>query len=80
MSTYFDCLLKSRVHQVRTSTLLPPAGDFFQEDVPPAELYILARIIHDWPEEKCLTLLKKLWSSCSPGQDQVFIPLSNNQL
>lgn len=44
------------------------AGDFFTGEIPTADLYVLARIIHDWPEEKCLTLLKKIYDMCAPGQ------------
>uniref|UniRef100_A0A8C2XJI8 Acetylserotonin O-methyltransferase n=1 Tax=Cyclopterus lumpus TaxID=8103 RepID=A0A8C2XJI8_CYCLU len=43
------------------------SGDFFLGDVPPADLYVLARIVHDWPEEKCLSLLRKLHDTCRPG-------------
>ncbi|XP_068455864.1 acetylserotonin O-methyltransferase 2 isoform X2 [Clinocottus analis] len=43
------------------------SGDFFSGDVPPADLYVLARIVHDWPEEKCLSLLRKLHDACRPG-------------
>ncbi|TKS87201.1 Acetylserotonin O-methyltransferase [Collichthys lucidus] len=43
------------------------AGDFFSDELPPADLYVLARIIHDWPDEKCLTLLKKIHDLCKPG-------------
>ncbi|XP_069391645.1 acetylserotonin O-methyltransferase 2 [Paralichthys olivaceus] len=42
-------------------------GDFFSGEIPAADLYILARIIHDWPEEKCLMLLKKISDTCKPG-------------
>ncbi|XP_042562389.1 acetylserotonin O-methyltransferase 2, partial [Clupea harengus] len=42
-------------------------GDFFEGDLPPADLYILARIIHDWKKDKCEKLLKKIHSSTSPG-------------
>ncbi|XP_069017052.1 acetylserotonin O-methyltransferase 2 [Embiotoca jacksoni] len=42
-------------------------GDFFGGEIPAADLYVLARIIHDWPEEKCLTLLKKIYDTCQPG-------------
>ncbi|KAM9341093.1 acetylserotonin O-methyltransferase 2 [Symphorus nematophorus] len=42
-------------------------GDFFSDEIPSADLYVLARIIHDWPEEKCLTLLKKIYDTCKPG-------------
>uniref|UniRef100_A0A3Q1FMG4 Acetylserotonin O-methyltransferase n=1 Tax=Acanthochromis polyacanthus TaxID=80966 RepID=A0A3Q1FMG4_9TELE len=42
-------------------------GDFFSGELPAADLYVLARIIHDWPEEKCVTLLKKIYDACRPG-------------
>ncbi|KAM4625532.1 acetylserotonin O-methyltransferase 2 [Polymixia lowei] len=48
-------------------TIVFQAGDFFDGDVPPADLYILARIIHDWSEDKCLKLLKKIYNSCQEG-------------
>ncbi|XP_043928423.1 acetylserotonin O-methyltransferase-like [Protopterus annectens] len=42
-------------------------GNFFEDSIPEADLYILARIIHDWSEEKCLKLLKKVYSVCKSG-------------
>uniref|UniRef100_A0A672P935 Acetylserotonin O-methyltransferase n=1 Tax=Sinocyclocheilus grahami TaxID=75366 RepID=A0A672P935_SINGR len=42
-------------------------GDFFEGEIPPADLYILARIIHDWKEDKNLKLLKKIHTACHPG-------------
>lgn len=43
-------------------------GDFFSGEIPAADLYVLARIIHDWAEEKSLTLLKKIYDTCKPGE------------
>lgn len=43
------------------------SGDFFTDALPVADLYVLARIIHDWPQEKCVTLLKKIHDVCKPG-------------
>ncbi|XP_062296564.1 acetylserotonin O-methyltransferase 2 [Scomber scombrus] len=43
------------------------SGDFFEGEIPPADLYVLARIIHDWPEEKSLKLLKRIYDVCKPG-------------
>ncbi|XP_028293346.1 acetylserotonin O-methyltransferase 2 isoform X2 [Gouania willdenowi] len=43
------------------------AGDFFSGELPAADLYILARIIHDWSEEKSLALLKRIHDVCEPG-------------
>ncbi|XP_052004224.1 probable bifunctional dTTP/UTP pyrophosphatase/methyltransferase protein isoform X1 [Xyrauchen texanus] len=43
------------------------AGDFFKGDLPKADLYILARILHDWSDEKLDILLSKLSKICMPG-------------
>ncbi|XP_028292830.1 putative bifunctional dTTP/UTP pyrophosphatase/methyltransferase protein [Gouania willdenowi] len=43
------------------------AGDFFQDELPKADLYILARILHDWPNEKVCVLLRKIADACTPG-------------
>ncbi|XP_012689509.1 probable bifunctional dTTP/UTP pyrophosphatase/methyltransferase protein isoform X2 [Clupea harengus] len=43
------------------------AGDFFKDPLPKAELYILARILHDWSLEKVHQLLDKLSKECNPG-------------
>ncbi|RVE66332.1 hypothetical protein OJAV_G00106460 [Oryzias javanicus] len=42
-------------------------GDFFSGEIPAADLYVLARILHDWPDDKCLKLLKKIYDACKPG-------------
>ncbi|XP_038613391.1 acetylserotonin O-methyltransferase [Tachyglossus aculeatus] len=42
-------------------------GDFFKETIPEANLYILARVLHDWGDEKCLQLLSKIYQACKPG-------------
>ena len=36
------------------------AGDFFADELPEADLYALGRILHDWSEEKCLSLLTRI--------------------
>nr|XP_020642640.1 acetylserotonin O-methyltransferase-like [Pogona vitticeps] len=42
-------------------------GDFFKDPIPEADLYILARILHDWTDEKCVHLLTKVQNVCKPG-------------
>ncbi|XP_043943888.1 acetylserotonin O-methyltransferase-like [Protopterus annectens] len=42
-------------------------GDFFQDPIPSADLYILARVIHVLPKEKCTELLRKVYEACNPG-------------
>jgi acetylserotonin N-methyltransferase len=39
------------------------AGDFFTDPLPPADLYALGRILHDWTEEKILRLLGRIFES-----------------
>lgn len=36
------------------------AADFFQDDLPPADLYNLGRILHDWDDTRIQTLLSKI--------------------
>ncbi|KAM7380249.1 hypothetical protein PAMP_003561 [Pampus punctatissimus] len=43
------------------------AGDFFKDELPKADLYILARILHDWPDDKVHILLSKIADACTPG-------------
>lgn len=44
-------------------------GDFFSDDLPKADLYILSRILHDWSDEKVDKLLSKLSKACTPGKN-----------
>ncbi|XP_049449792.1 acetylserotonin O-methyltransferase [Epinephelus fuscoguttatus] len=42
-------------------------GDFFKDPLPEADLYILARILHDWTDERCIELLSRVYKACKPG-------------
>ena len=42
-------------------------GDFFADPLPPADLYALVRILHDWPEEKIRLLLEKVYRALPSG-------------
>ncbi|XP_072253804.1 acetylserotonin O-methyltransferase [Leuresthes tenuis] len=42
-------------------------GDFFKDPLPVADLYILARILHDWTDERCIELLCRIYKACKPG-------------
>lgn len=43
------------------------AGDFFADPFPPADLYTLSRILHDWTEEKIHRLLTKVHAALPDG-------------
>jgi acetylserotonin N-methyltransferase len=42
-------------------------GDFFADPLPEADLFALGRILHDWTEEKILTLLRRIHSRLPVG-------------
>ncbi|MCV7372186.1 methyltransferase [Mycolicibacterium arabiense] len=41
-------------------------GDFF-ESVPPADLYLLKFILHDWDDDSCVTILNRCREAMAPG-------------
>jgi acetylserotonin N-methyltransferase len=43
------------------------AGDFFEDDLPEAELFAVGRILHDWSEEKIGVLLTKIHARLPAG-------------
>ncbi|HUS06202.1 MAG TPA: class I SAM-dependent methyltransferase [Bryobacteraceae bacterium] len=47
-----DCLVADRID-------LAP-GDFFSDELPPADLYALGQILHDWSDAKVALLLRKV--------------------
>ncbi|TMR10221.1 methyltransferase, partial [Nonomuraea zeae] len=42
------------------------AGDFFAE-VPRGDVYLLKRILHDWDDEQCVTILRNCRRAMAPG-------------
>ena len=44
------------------------AGDFFKDDLPPADIYSLVTILHDWDEERIDLLLNKIYNSLPSGK------------
>lgn len=43
------------------------AGDFFTDPLPPADLYALGRILHDWTEAKSASLLRRIYEALPSG-------------
>ncbi|KAM8748360.1 putative bifunctional dTTP/UTP pyrophosphatase/methyltransferase protein isoform 4-T7 [Acanthopagrus schlegelii] len=58
--------MSEHFHPLRTDNRVSfVAGDFFKDELPKADLYILARILHDWPDEKVHLLLSKIADACT---------------
>ena len=51
-------------------------GDFFQPDLPKADLYVLSRIVHDWPAEKVDVMLSNILNCMPSGNGYNFIRLN----
>jgi acetylserotonin N-methyltransferase len=43
------------------------AGDFFEDDLPRADLYYVGRILHDWGEVRISTLLRRMFERLPQG-------------
>ncbi|XP_026502455.1 acetylserotonin O-methyltransferase-like, partial [Terrapene carolina triunguis] len=54
-------------------------GDFFKDPIPEADLYILARILHDWADDKCMQLLTKIHKACKPGAGVLLVETLLNE-
>ncbi|NXC48980.1 ASMT methyltransferase, partial [Penelope pileata] len=79
VSLYPNCMVTiydlPKVVQVAKERLVPPEeqriafheGNFFEDSIPEAELYILSKILHDWDDEKCGQLLAAVHKACRPG-------------
>ena len=49
-------------------------GNFFQSDLPKADLYVLSRILHDWPEENVDLILSNAFK-CLPSGTKSYLGL-----
>ncbi|XP_063306248.1 acetylserotonin O-methyltransferase-like [Pelobates fuscus] len=54
-------------------------GNFFKDPLPDADLFILSRILHDWDDDTCLKLLKKIYMACKPGDGVLIIEMLLNE-
>ncbi|XP_014844443.1 PREDICTED: acetylserotonin O-methyltransferase isoform X3 [Poecilia mexicana] len=54
-------------------------GDFFKDSLPVADLYILARILHDWTDERCIELLCRIYKACKPGSAVLLVEALLNE-
>jgi acetylserotonin N-methyltransferase len=43
------------------------AGDFFEDELPPADLYSVGQVLHDWNEAQIARLLTRIFDRLPPG-------------
>lgn len=49
------------------------SGDFFVDNFPEADLFGLGRILHDWNDEKCHLLLKKIYQTLPENNGAILL-------
>ncbi|XP_069800590.1 probable bifunctional dTTP/UTP pyrophosphatase/methyltransferase protein [Dendropsophus ebraccatus] len=49
------------------------SGNFMEDPLPEADLYILSRVLHDLPDGKLHHLLEKVYEACHPGRSALLI-------
>jgi len=52
---------------IQHERLTPWPGDFFVGPLPAADCYVLMEILHDWPDEQCIAILRSLRAACPSG-------------
>jgi hypothetical protein len=43
------------------------SGDFFKDPLPPADVYVMGHILHDWNLDEKMALLRKAHAALPPG-------------
>jgi len=43
------------------------AGDFFRDPIPACDVYLLMRVLHDWPDADSVAILRNLRADARPG-------------
>jgi len=51
------------------------AGSFFESVPKGADLYVLKSILHDWPDEKCVEILKVVHRDSAPGARVIIVEM-----
>jgi C-methyltransferase len=66
---------------IKHDRLTPLAGDFFADPLPPANVYLLMEVLHDWADEKCRAILGAIRRAAPPGAKVLVIEnvLSDDQ-
>jgi ubiquinone/menaquinone biosynthesis C-methylase UbiE len=68
-----------------TDRLTFVAGDFFRDELPPADVLAFGYVMSNWPDAECRALLAKAARSCAPGgkvliMDRLFDPAKDGPL
>uniref|UniRef100_A0A9L0IKQ3 Acetylserotonin O-methyltransferase like n=1 Tax=Equus asinus TaxID=9793 RepID=A0A9L0IKQ3_EQUAS len=53
-------------------------GDIFEDSLPEADLYVVSRILRDWPDGKVHELLSRVARACKPGEATASTSLLQN--
>ncbi|XP_077978842.1 acetylserotonin O-methyltransferase-like [Glandiceps talaboti] len=57
----------------KSSNVTFQGGDFFKDELPESDLFILSNIIHNWSEERISEILRRVQSHLLPGGDILIV-------
>lgn len=58
-----------------TNRIICESGDFFESVPEGGDAYILSHILHDWPEEQCLSILRNCRDAMSPASRLLIVEM-----
>lgn len=58
---------------IATDRLTIQSGDFFRDDLPACDLYLLMEVIHDWGDAEAIAILKAVRRAALPGATLLLI-------
>jgi hypothetical protein len=58
---------------IASDRLTLPGGDFFRDELPRCDAYVLMEVIHDWPDEESRTILTAVRRAASNGAKLLLI-------
>ena len=53
--------------ELRHERMTTRAGDFFVDELPSADAYVLMEVLHDWTDDDCVQILRAIRKAASPG-------------
>ncbi|NUT94687.1 MAG: methyltransferase [Saccharothrix sp.] len=58
------------------------AGDFFTDPLPRGDVYVLSRVLHDWDDDRCATILRNVRAAAPAGATLVVVerPIPDDHL
>lgn len=61
------------VESLRSTRLSLQGGDFFRDELPPGDIYLLMNVIHNWADAEAISILRAVRKACPPKGARVLL-------